>query len=260
MRRLAELQRLVCEAVVCGQPAGVASLLVGGRDPERRLAIHCRHYRASLVKTLLRRFPALTWLVGGPVIEAAASRYAREHPPATPCLAEYGEGFPALVADHLGRSDTAYVRPFGELEWHVGAASIEVEHPAMAPTALPRDGETLAGATVRLQPGLRYLHSEWPVHDLMRRFLTDTAPPVYELHRTPVWIEVRGARGRVDIQALDRAAWTFRAELQRGRTLEDAASLALAIDHTFDAGEALLALVAGGAVVELRAALAEAAK
>jgi hypothetical protein len=252
MPRLAELQRAVRDAVVSGHTAAVRPDLVGGCDPERRLAIHRRHYQASLVRTLLTRFPALTWLVGGAAIQEAADLYVREHPPAAPCLAEYGEGFPAFVASHLGRPDAAYVRPFGELEWHLGAVSIAVDLPAAAPESFPRGGDVLASATVVLQPGLRYLRAEWPVHDLMERFLTDTAPDVYDLRPAAAWIEIRGARGEFEINELEAAVWTFRSELQRALSLEAAAMRALAVDETFDPGQALATLVTAGLLAEIR--------
>ena len=75
---LAELQQRFRNAIVTGDAGCVASLLVGGVDPRVRLAIHQRHYEASLVRAILERFPASQWLVGSePVIGA------RVRPPAS---------------------------------------------------------------------------------------------------------------------------------------------------------------------------------
>jgi Putative DNA-binding domain len=227
---------------VSGESAAVVPLLVGGAQPIRRLVVHQRHYRASLVTTLLDRFPGLSWLVGGKAMSEAAEAYVRAHPPSAPCLAEYGDRFPAFVARHVGHPAESYVQPFGELEWHVGAVSIAVDVPAAASLSAPVDGDTLASATVSLQPGLRYFHARWPVHDLLRRFLTDSAPAVYELHPSETWMEIRGARGDFDINALDPATWTFRRELQGGLSLERACLCALAIDDAFDPGAAFATL------------------
>jgi hypothetical protein len=251
MSRLAETQRAVRDAVVSGNTARARAMLVGGGDPAGRLAIHHRHYRASLVDTLLTRFPALTWLVGGRVVDDAADRFVREHPPTAPCLAEYGEEFPAFVASGLG-PESAYVRPFGELEWHVGAVSIAVDAPPYPPQSLPGDPDGLADATVALQPGLRFLRAEWPVHDLMKRFLTDSAPDSYELPLVSTWIEVRGARGEFEINALDAGTWNFRVELQQGSSLDMAATRALAIDERFDPGQALVTLTTRRLLTDLR--------
>jgi hypothetical protein len=253
MRRLADAQRVVRDAVVTGDLAAARPLIVGGGDPARRLAIHHRHHRASLIGTLLTRFPALTWLVGGRVIEDAAAAYVREFPPTAPCMAEYGQSFPAFLAHRLD-PDLAYVRPFGELEWHVGAVSIAVDAPSCSPELLPIDADALTDASVAMQPGVRYLVTEWPVDDLMKRYLTETAPETYTLPLRSTWLEVRGARDHFEISALDPPTWHFRVELQRGASLAVAALRALAIDDAFDPGRALVTLLNGHLVTGLHLA------
>jgi Putative DNA-binding domain len=242
MSRLADTQRALRDAIVSRETGAELPALVGGRDPAKRLAIHQRHYRASLVGTLLTRFPGLSWLVGGKAIAEAAEGYVRIHPPCAPCLTEYGDGFPAFVARHLGHAARSYIQPFGELEWHVGSVSIAVDVP-VAVVPYPVEADALASGTATLQPGVRYLRAEWPVHDLLRHFLANSAPAVYELHRSDIWIEVRGARGEFVINTLDAATWTFRHELRRGGSLEDACLGALATDDQFDPGAAVAALL-----------------
>ena len=64
MSGLAEIQTGIRDALVNGSVAAVAPVLSGGLHPERRLAIHQRHYAASLTRALTERFPATGWLVG----------------------------------------------------------------------------------------------------------------------------------------------------------------------------------------------------
>ncbi len=243
---LADIQRTVRDAMVAGAPAPDGLSLVGGREPARRVLLHRRHYRASLVETLLRRYPALTWLAGGRAVTAAADIFISAHPPAAPCLADYGEGFPPFVARQVGDAADGYIATFGELEWHVGAVSIAVDVP-VAPIALEAlDGDALASSVAIVQPGVRYVRSGWPVHDLLERFLTDSVPDSYALVPADTWIEVRGARGRFEIHALDDVTWTFRRALQAGLTIEQAYVGALALDDTFDLAAAFRAVIASG--------------
>jgi len=58
MPSLAETQLWIRRAVVDGDTAGIPPQLIGGRDPRRRLAIHQRHYRSSLVAAIRTKFPA----------------------------------------------------------------------------------------------------------------------------------------------------------------------------------------------------------
>ena len=96
MLSLAETQLWIRRAVVDGDTAGIPPQLIGGRNPRRRLAIHQRHYRSSLVAAIRTKFPATAWLLGMPFLDEAAQEFVRQHPPATPCIAEYGEEFPAF--------------------------------------------------------------------------------------------------------------------------------------------------------------------
>jgi hypothetical protein len=87
---LADIQAGIRDALVDGNGAAVAPVLVGGRRPAQRLAIHQRHYVASLTRALVERFPATVWLVGSELVTHVATLFVREHPPTRPCVAEYG--------------------------------------------------------------------------------------------------------------------------------------------------------------------------
>ena len=101
MPALADTQLRFRDAVIQGDaPLVVAlqSLLVGGRNPEKRLAVYQRNYRSSLVDALLVKFPATGWLLGTPLLTEVATRFIREHPPQVPCIAEYGAAFPDFLS------------------------------------------------------------------------------------------------------------------------------------------------------------------
>jgi hypothetical protein len=168
--------------------------------------------------------------------------------PTAPCLAEYGEGFPAFVARRLSQEERSYVASFGELEWCVGAVSIGVDLPTSTGRLDLLDGDTLARATVTLQPGLRYVRADWPVHELLQRFLAESVPDSYELPQVETWLEVRGARGDVAIHSVDAATWAFRRSLQRGVSLEQSCLCAQSIEGGFDSGGAFAAAIAAGLV------------
>ncbi len=244
MPPLAETQRDLGRAVVTGDSGGILSLLVGGRDPEKRLAIHHRHYETSLVTALLGKFPATTWLVGAPFITQTARHFTREHPPQAPCVAEYGDGFPEFLSTRPGADGVPYLRGFAELEWHIGHVAVAVARPALVLEEVAVvDPDVLAGSVLTLQPGLRYLQALWPVDDLMRLYLTNTAPHQLSFAPADVWIEVRGARGEFHISRLDSAEFRFRTGILEGRSVGEAADVALETNAAFDPGRALVALV-----------------
>lgn len=248
---LADLQRSIRHAVVQGDTAALDPLLVGGRYPQRRLAIHQRHYEASLMRALLQRFPATGWLAGSIFVTEAARQFVRERPPGKPCMAEYGEDFPAFLSERPGAAELPYLRAFVELEWHLARLSWAVTLPPLTRTDLSAfDPETLSDVTIRLQPGVHYLHAGWAVDDLMRLYLTDRAPEQFSLRADEVWLELRGGRGDLQMRRLARDTFAFRAVLAAGQSLGDAAMAALDVNATFEAGQALMALVTSGVVVD----------
>jgi hypothetical protein len=238
-------------AIVSGDASAIAATLVGGRAPHKRLAIHARHFEASLATALVGRFPALVWLTGSSFVTEAARAFVHRHPPTAPCIAEYGDDFPAFLAQRPGAERLPFLTWAGALEWRLAEVALAIDRPPLALAALRAiDAPTLADTNLRLQPGLRYLSAPWPVDDLMKLFLADTAPERYELALADVHLEIRGARGTFTMTRLDIAALTFRRALAQGDTIGTAAELALDADAAFAPGAALTNLFAEELVIE----------
>jgi hypothetical protein len=239
-------------AVVNGDAAAIAATLAGGDDPRQRLAIHARHYEASLAAALVGKFPALVWLIGSDFVTAAARAFVRHAPPAAPCIAEYGESFPDFLATRPGAGQLPYLASVGALEWRLAHVALAVGHPPLAVSDLREiEPSALADATLRLQPGVRYLAAPWPVDDLFGLFLSEERPAHYELAPGPVRLEIRGARGRFSMTRLAAGDFAFRNPLAHGEPIGTAAERALDADAAFDPGAALVRLVAEGLAVDL---------
>lgn len=253
MSSLAETQHRVRRAVVSGDTTALENLLVGGRDPLARLRIHQRHYEASLTTAVVGRFPATAWLVGAPFLTAAARAFVHDCPPKAPCIAEYGEDFPACLATGSEADRLPYLRSFAELEWMIGAVSIAIEHPALESNALVGLAEVvLPDVVLDVQPGLRYLRVAWPVDDLMKLFLANNAPSELVFEPAERWLQIRGARGTFDVGRLEPGDFVFRDAIVSGRSIGDAAERALAATDAFDPGRGLARLLAEGMVTAWR--------
>lgn len=247
MPQLGNVQFAMRQAVVAWDEAGIAPLLTGGQDPLKRLRVHRRHYETSLVTALLGKFPATVWLVGSPFVTDAARHYVREHPPGRPCIAEYGEGFPEFLSTRPPAERVAYLEDFATLEWHVGQVSIATDRSAVNElAAIPLDA--VGDAVLTMQTGLRYLSASWPVDELMKLFLTDSAPDALEFEPADVWIEIRGARGEFRMNRLASCEFVFCKSIQEGRPIGEAAEMALEADASFNPGAALVRVVAEGLI------------
>jgi len=251
--RLAEVQSLVRVGIITGEISRLAPLLLGGRYPERRFAIHERNYETSLVAALVTKFPATVWLTGSRFVTEAAHSFVREYPPQAPCIAEYGRTFPRFLSSCPGADRTPYLHDFAELEWHVGRVAIAVDEAAISLHELSSvSADALLDAGFTLQSGFCYVRTSWPVDELMKLYLKDSAPDHFSIDALDVWLELRGARGEFDINRLDAAQYAFRKSISDGRSLGAAAESALLVDAGFDPGQALAALVAAGLVTALQ--------
>ena len=192
MLTLADIQAGLREAVVNGNNTAMASVLVGGRRPEHRLAIHRRHYTASLTRALIERFPATVWLVGSELVTHAAASFIREHPPSRPCIAEYGDGFPRYLGAYHDAASLPYLAQFTELEWHLGRLALATEESAH----------------------VQYMHLDWALDELIGFYLTESAPDEYVLGQEDVWLEIRGLRGELQMHRLTRGEFDGRVVAQ----------------------------------------------
>jgi len=256
MPTLAETQLGFREAVVLGDSQHVgslSSLLVGGHRPEKRLIVHQRNYRQSLVDALLIKFPATGWLLGTQLLTEIATRFIRECPPQTPCIAEFGAGFPEFLSKCPAAARAPYVTDFAELEWCVGKVAIAVSGvPVTLEEMSSIQADALPDTLLELQSGLYYLSASWPVDELMKLYLRETVPERFELSPVEVNIEVRGARGEFYFSRLDAAEATFRKAISGGHSIGDAAESALEVNAGFDAGKGLVALVGAGLIQAIR--------
>ena len=244
MLALLELQQNLARAMTTGECTQLAGYLIGGSDPDARLAIHLRHYTTSLATALCDKFPASAWLLGAAVMRAVAVAYVRLHPPVQPCIAEYGQDFPLFLAQHTSAARLPYVESFAQLEQALGRASIAIEETPLTWSKLAELGsERIVDSTLVLQTGVHYVRAAWRVDELMQTYLAGAAPERFVLTDAVTLIEVRGARGSFRLTRLDEPMFAFRTALATGRPTGGAADSALAIDPTFDPGNGLRALV-----------------
>ena len=174
--QLVDVQARTTAALMSGNAEGCSGVVAGGGNPLYRLAIHIRHYQASLIRSIVEHFPATVWLAGAPLVSEAATAFVRCQPPARPCLAEYGKEFPAFLGTWPGAAHLPYLAQFAAIDWHLGRLAIATAEPPIV------------------------LHLDWSLDELMTFFLSDQAPEAYELRAETVWLELRGARGELSLQ------------------------------------------------------------
>jgi len=245
MAALRDLQAAIGTAMLGGD-AGAAAREIepDGLAPEARLEIYRHHVLTTLASALEATFPVICRLVDRRFFAYAADAYVRAHPPAGPCLFEYGDTFPDFLAAFPPCRDLAYLPDVARLEWAMSAALHAPDVDAMDPACLADvAAEDMPRLTFSVDPSVSFLDSRWPI-DRIWRATQDGAPgdPV-DLAAGGVRLEIRRAGDVATVRALAAADHALRTALARGGTLEDAAAAALGADSHFDLTAALHALL-----------------
>jgi hypothetical protein len=252
MRSLGETQTLFRRAVAGGPSDALSALLSSPGDPIERLEIYRRHYRESFRRHLRGRYPTVEWLVGTDLMIEFTDALLRKYPPRAPSLAAYGEGLIEIV--QASRNRPIWLADVAKLDWHLGCLSVAVEEQPLGIVLLAAVPQhALLDIVLRLQPGLVYLQSGWPVDQLIHLRLDGNAPEQLAFTPEHVCLELRGGRGRFGLRRLASAEYAFRRALANGRRLGTAAEHAYGADPSFDLSAALARLFAEGLAAAMSA-------
>lgn len=246
MPALREIQTAFSAAILTGEPGvlpiHVAPIPLGA---ERRIQIYRNHFTISLIECLTATFPVLKSLVGEIFFDQCARSFATNHPPSSPVLFEYGETFPAFVADATRSRDFAYLTDVGAFEWAINHAyHADDAEPLDSQTFLGVPEETRGDLMLHLHPSLRLVVSYYPILEIWRANqscgdATRTIDVSSGDARLLVW------RNGIDVawRQLDAPEATFYAALMNGSTLTNACDMALAVDTTFEPTASLTNLI-----------------
>jgi hypothetical protein len=245
MSSLAELQSLMTAAIFKGHAAEIEQDLVAGRaDPARRFAIYRNNTFLSLTAHLKAVFPVTARLGDERFFAYAANEFIRRAPPCEPRLSSYGGEFPKFLARFQASRATPILAEMAQLEWAVQSALTQRSAPAIGLETVIEAGPDAARASFKLQSGLGFVLSRWPLAKLWARSGDVTEPLGRKTSRLAVWRENNSVR----VSELPAARFAFWRSIARGLPLEDAANRAFARDNSFDFPAELRGLFGAGLV------------
>jgi len=247
MPPLRDLQAGVRRALLDGDAGDLGGEIVeDGLDAGARLAIYRHHVLASLTEALASTYPVVCRLVDRRFFAYAADAFIRRHPPAGPCLFEYGAALPEFLAGFPPCRHLAYLPDVARLEWAMNVAAHAEDVVALGPAALAGLDPARAGELVfAFDPSLSLVRSPWPVDRIWRANQPDGDGAV-DVDAGGVRLEIRRYRGDVVFRPLTEATYAFRRALLDAERLDVAAERALAVEPAFDLEQALGALVEDG--------------
>src|SRR5262245_26716665 len=178
MRALPELQADFAAAILREDARQVASLIMAdGLAPGARVQVYWNHVYASLTGVLEATYPVVCRLVDRRFFGFAADRYIRSHPPAGPCLFEYGGSFPDFLGDFPPCAGHPYLADVARLEWVMTAALHAADVPPTDPAALSAvPADDVGRLTLRFDPSAAWLRSSWPIDRIWQANQPDADP------------------------------------------------------------------------------------
>lgn len=193
-------------------------------------------YRNTILKgavdAIVVSHPTVELMVGEAWLRAAAAEFARAHPPASPRLHAYGEGFADWLGAFPPAADTPYLPAMARLDGLWWSSYFAPEAPVVDPAAFAGlTPETVEHARARLHPSVRLaaldqnLASLWLAHQPMA--LRQIS---YEISDAPEWIAFARPEREVRAQRLDAATFACLSACASGESLVTAAEHALAAD------------------------------
>lgn len=254
MPTLREVQASIGVALLDESDARAAAYVVAdGVAPTARLAIYRHHVFTTLTAVLEAAYPVVRRLVHERFFAWAAHEYVRAHPPAGPCLFEYGGAFPAFLAGFPPCARLPYLADVARLEWAVHAA-------AHAEAAVPVDVARLrnvapgavAGLVLRLHPSLAVVRSAWPVQRIWEANQPGApADEIVDLASGGACLEVRRRGDEIVVRQATPGAHALTRALLDGAPLGAATATALDAEPRFDLAAALRRLLHDGLVVAI---------
>lgn len=204
-----------------------------GSDPARRFGVYRNNVIVSLVGALADTFPVLRQLVGDEFFDAMAGRYVREHAPASPVLAHYGEGFADWLASFAPAQALPYLPDMARLECaRVAAYHAADAEPLGADSFAERLAEpaSLPDSRPRLHPSCQVLRSAFAVNALWAAHQHEAEWPPIDIDQACATLVLRDPADEVLVVGIDTAAADFIAALLEGSTLAEALQHAPGLD------------------------------
>lgn len=204
------------------------------RNADKRYAVYRNNVTVSLIAALEANFPSIKRLVGGEFFSAMARQYARENPPKSRLMAEYGASFPDFLEGFEPLAKYPYMADVARLErlW------LDSYHEA---DAAPLDGaalsaiapEALFETRLASHPAARLFVSSFAAVSIMSLNRSEGDVPPINLENAEFGLVTR-PHLNVAVRHISASTHAFLAALIFGSTLGESIESAMALDPGFD--------------------------
>ena len=246
--RLQAFQDAFARAVLAKDAASPAHPDLPGLVDQPAFAVYRNTVLKGCIDTLQANYPSVDRLVGEEWFRAAAAVYARQSPPATPVLLDYGDGFADFLRDFPPAQEFPYLSGVAQLDRAWKEAHVAADREPVAPAAIAAlTTEQLATARLRPHPAARWLQFDVaPIFSIWQRnrLQLDDAADFEWVGEGALLTRPNGA---VSAVCIDAATCAFLDACAAGEPLARAAMAALERDPSCDLSRVMTVLLHAGA-------------
>ncbi len=135
-----------------------------GLTPAKRFRVYRNTMFASLINALRARYPVIERLTGEDFFEAAAGHFIEAHPPRSPVLIDYGEGFSDFLESFEPAGALPYLADVARLEWLRHRAYHAADREALRPSDLARaPSDRVFALHFEFHPSAALIVSPYPI-------------------------------------------------------------------------------------------------
>lgn len=140
-----------------------------GADATRRFGVYRNNVIVSLIDALADSYTVVAVLVGDEFFRAMAREFARQHPPRSPIMANYGDDFPAFIAGFAPAETLPYLADLALLEWQRVVSWHAADEPSLRASdieSLLSDPIALASTRWQFHPSVALIDSSFAIVSL----------------------------------------------------------------------------------------------
>ncbi|MBO9547642.1 DNA-binding domain-containing protein [Caulobacter sp.] len=235
-------------AALAGSPSALSPWLAPG-EGAAGLSVYRNTIAKGCVDALAANFPTVLSMVGEDWFRAAAALFAREAPPASAALLDYGEAFPTWLERFPPADDTPYLAGIAHLDRLWTEALFAAEAPVLTAEALAAlPPEVLAETNLALHPSVRFASFEAGLPSLW--VAAREGREDLELPDQPETLLLVRDKGAVMHRVIGNAETAFLRACGDGLSSAEAAGRAFEADPDVQLAPLFAALIARGAFME----------
>lgn len=204
-----------------------------GVPATKRFDVYRNNVIVSLIDALASRYPIVQKLVGEEFFQAMAREFVTAHPPSSPVMLGYGQGFPEFLYAFPPAASLPYLSGVARIENARRTAYHAVDALPIDPVVLETiPPEQFERVTFEMHPSLALIQSEFAIKSIWQANSQETALEVPI--DTPESVMICRPKMDVEVRGLPDGAFAFLTKVETGHTLGEAAQAGLLASPVFD--------------------------